>query len=343
MRHKSFVSVVLYCRDEAPALEAFLDRVGPWLAAHFELHELVVVDDNSLDDPTPVVTACATRHRLNAVVIRLARRHGVEAGIKAGLDQAMGDWVYEVESPVTDFPLDTLALMHEVATTRGCDIVTASGDEGSLRSRIFYRLVNRYSDLDTPLRTERLRLTSRRTLTAMLAMREKVRYRKALYAVLGHRHEHLRYTPTVVDPAVRPRRLDRETTSLAFDVLLSFSGFGLRLAHRLSLGFGALSIAGIIYAVTVFLVKSDLIQGWTTLAILVSGGLTGLFLILGVLGEYLARILVEVRARPTYSVRDRVVCHSAEAPGHVAGPPGPYLRAQMTGERADSAPIGLGS
>ncbi|SBT37700.1 glycosyltransferase [Micromonospora auratinigra] len=342
MRHKTFVSVVLYCRDETPTLETFLDRVGPWLAEHFELHELVVVDDNSAQDPTPTVTACARRHRLNAAVIRLARRHGVEAGIKAGLDQAMGDWVFEVESPVTDFPLDVLGRMYEVATVDGCDVVTAAGDEGSLRSRIFYRLVNRYSDLDIPLRTERLRLTSRRTLTAMLAMREKVRYRKALYAVLGHRHEHLRYTPTGSGRAVPQRRLDRETTSLAFDILLSFSGFGLRLAHRLSLAFGALSLAGIGYAVTVFLVKSDLVQGWTTLAILVSGGLTGLFLILGVLGEYLARILIEVRARPTYSVRDRVVCQAAELPGQAAGPPGPYLHAQITGEQPHPAPLGSG-
>ncbi|WDZ82434.1 glycosyltransferase [Micromonospora cathayae] len=342
MAFKTFVSLVLYCRNDA-ALERFLEQVGPWLTEHFELHELVVVDDNSTNDPTPLVRACATRHRLNAVVIRLARRHGVEAGIKAGLDRAMGDWVFELESPTVDFPLDTLALMYQVGTTGGCDIVTASGDDGPLRSRIFYRLVNHYSDLDTPLRTERLRLTSRRALAAMLAMREKVRYRKALYAILGHRHQHLRYTRTTVDSTAHRRRLNRETSSLAFDVLLSFSNFGLRVAHRLSLMFGSLSLAGIGYATAVFLFKSDLIEGWTTLAILVSGGFTGVFLILGVLGEYLARILVEVRARPMYSVQDAMVYHSAELPGQDAGPPGPYLHEQLTNAPAHPATLGAGA
>lgn len=137
-----------------------------------------------------------------------------------------------------------------------------------------------------------------------------------------------------MDTAAR-RRLDRETSSLAFDILLSFSDFGPRVAHRLSLTFGALSLAGIAYAVAVFLVKSDPIEGWTTLAILVSGGFTGLFLILGVLGEYLARFLVEVRARPMYAVRDVVVCQPAEAPGRTAGPPGPYLHDQVTGAPDD--------
>ncbi|WFE19295.1 glycosyltransferase [Solwaraspora sp. WMMD937] len=333
MPYQTFVSFVLYCRDD-PDLDRFLAQLGPWLSEHFDLHELVVVDDNSTVDPTPLVREYADRYQLNAVMVRLARRHGVEAGMKAGLDRAMGDWVFELESPTVDFPLNVLARMYERATTGGCDIVTASGDDGPLRSRMFYRLVNRYSDLDTPLRTERLRLTSRRTLAAMLAMREKVRYRKALYAILGHRHEHLRYTRTTVDTAAR-RRLDRETSSLAFDILLSFSDFGPRVAHRLSLTFGALSLAGIAYAVAVFLVKSDPIEGWTTLAILVSGGFTGLFLILGVLGEYLARILVEVRARPMYAVRDVVVCQPAEAPGRTAGPPGPYLHDQVTGAPDD--------
>jgi glycosyltransferase involved in cell wall biosynthesis len=314
VKHKTFASVVLYTRDDQEAVAMLLERVGPWFESHFELYEIVVVDDASVGSE-PRITQVATELGLNVVSILLARRHGLEAGIKAGLDRAMGDWVFEIDSVHIDFDLNVLEEMFNVGS-QGYDIVTASGDDGPLRSRLFYRFVNHCAELDTPLRSERVRLSSRRALNSMLAMREKVRYRKALYAVLGYRHHHLRYEQVGSSAGRRPLRVDRETWSLAFDILLSFSGFGLRLAHRLSLVFGALSVAVICYAVTVFLCKEDVIQGWTTLTILVSGGFSGLFLILGILGEYLSRILIEVRGRPMYSVRDTFVHTSLGASDH---------------------------
>jgi glycosyltransferase involved in cell wall biosynthesis len=322
--HKTFVSVVVYTRHEAEAAAEFVAAFGPWLAARFSLYEIVLVDDAS--DTLGPALAAAERHGVNIVGIQLARRHGVEAGIKAGLDRAMGDWVFELETAGVDFTPDLLDDMY-AAAGGGFDVVTASGDDGSWRSRLFYRFVNRYADLDTPLRTERVRLTSRRTLGAMLAMREKVRYRKALYAVLGHRRSHLRYLPTQTAAA---RRMDRETSSLAFDILLSFSGFGLRLAHRLSLIFGVLSVAAVGYAVFVFAFRSA-VEGWTTLTVLISGGFTGLFLILGVLGEYLARILVEVRGRPHYSIRTTAVHTPADTAVPAQAPPA-FLARELAGD-----------
>ena len=138
----------------------------------------------------------------------------------------------------------------------------------------------------------------------MLAMKEKVRYRKALYAVVGSRQDHIRYDKQPHLTTSARRRLDRETSSLAFDILLSFSGFGLRMAHRLSFTFGAISVIAVFYAVFIYLTRDNVVEGWTTVTVLTSGGFAGLFLVLGVLGEYLALILIEVRGRPLYAVRD---------------------------------------
>jgi len=112
----------------------------------------------------------------------------------AGLERAVGDWVLEFESTAVDFETSLIGQMYEQAA-RGFEIVTAAGDTGTMRSRLFYAVVNRYADLDEPLRTVRLRLTSRRSLAAMLSMQEKVRYRKALYAFVGARQHHIVYKP----------------------------------------------------------------------------------------------------------------------------------------------------
>ena len=256
MRNKTFLSVVLYTRDDLPALCGFLRQIGTWLQENFELYEIVIVDDASAVDVLPQIAETAAAYGVNVVAIRLARRHGVEAGIKAGLDRALGDWIFELESAHVDFKLEVLQEMYRWGS-EGNDIVTASGDRGSLRSRLFYRFVNHYAELDSPLRTERVRLTSRRTLNAMLAMHEKVRYRKAMYAVLGHQHHHLTYQRITVGPPGLTKKLDRETSSLAFDILLSFSGFGLRIAHRLSFAFGAFSVSTVVYAIVIYMFKNE--------------------------------------------------------------------------------------
>lgn len=303
MKQKTYLSVVVYVRNESATVEGFLQEIGQYVSQAFELYEIVVVDDASSDDTLERARRVALTRQYEISVVELARRHGVEAGIQAGLERAVGDWVLELESTAIDFPTSLIGSMYEQAA-RGFEVVTAAGDKGSPRSRLFYAVVNRYADLDQPLRTVRLRLTSRRSLAAMLAMQEKVRYRKALYALVGARQHHMVYSPRPDAQTSRVRRrFDRETSSLAFDVLLSFSGFGLHLAHRLSFAFGLLSVLGIAYAVFVYLFVEDVVQGWTTMTVLVSAGFAGLFLVLGVLGEYLSRILIEVRRRPLYAIR----------------------------------------
>lgn len=290
------------------------------------MYEIIVMDDASEDDTLGQARRCALAGNHAISVMELSRRHGVEAAMQAGLERAVGDWVFELESTVLDFDLGLLTRMYSHGA-RGFEIVTASGDRGPARSRLFYAVVNRYADLDQPLRSVRVRLTSRRSLNAMLAMKEKVRYRKALYAFVGARQHHVVYP---ADPALQaraPRRIDRETTRLAFDVLLSFSGFGLRLAHRLSFAFGLLSLFASAYALFIYMFKENVVQGWTTVTVLTSGGFAGLFLVLGIIGEYLARILIEVRARPLYSVRTTDV---VVPPGSAEPKAEPYF---MSGQR----------
>lgn len=215
MKRATYASLVVYVRNDLEHVEPFLKSVGEFLRDAFELYEIVLVDDASTDGSLEQARRIARDGELQLTILELGRRHGVEAAIQAALERSAGDWVFELESPALDFPLALLTDMYEQAS-RGFDIVTATGDEGSARSRLFYSVVNRYADLDEPLRTVRLRLTSRRSLATMLSMKEKVRYRKALYAYVGARQHHLTYTPTASLRA--ERRLNRETSSLASDL-----------------------------------------------------------------------------------------------------------------------------
>lgn len=309
MKHQAFVSLVLYARNEGQTVGGFLRQIDRVLDESFEFHEIVVVDDASTDGTAQAATEVARGLSGPTTVLELARPHRVEAGIIAGLERAVGDFVFELETSNVDFDLGLFRELFDVAST-GIDVVAAGSEQESRRSKRFYGILNRFSNLGVELATERIRLVSRRALNAMLALKEKVRYRKALYALTGFPHRRLTYRPAT-SPKATERPLSRETAWLALDILLSFSSFGLRVAHILSLVFAAFSVLVILYAIAAYLFLDEVAAGWTTLMIVLSLGLAGLFLMLGIIGEYLARILVEVRGRPLYAIRSAQVFHPA--------------------------------
>lgn len=341
MKHQAFVSLVVYIHSERDTVTAFLREADRVLDETFEHHEIVVVDDDSTDGSAQAVAEIAPSLKGSTTVLELARHHGVEAGILAGLERSVGDFVFELETTLIDFDQHVVRKLFEVAST-GVDIVAAGGESGSRKSRWFYRILNRYGNLGVQLASERVRLVSRRALNAMLGLKEKVRYRKALYALTGFRHQRLTYQ---FGPSAKSaeRGVKRETIGLAFDVLLSFSSVGLRVAHWLSLAFTGFSVLVILYSIGVFLFLDNVVSGWTTLMIVISLGLAGVFLILGIIGEYLARILVEVRGRPLYALRSSRVFHPSppmldvsEATGEQLLRPPSFVRSQLEGTAPES-------
>ncbi|GAC1441618.1 MAG: hypothetical protein NVS3B26_11500 [Mycobacteriales bacterium] len=122
------------CRDATPNVR-FLGWRGDVEVVHATTGVALLTSDNE-GMPVSVVEAalCGTPA---VSVVELSRRHGVEAGMQAGVERVVGDWIFELKSGVLDFDLELLARMYEQAA-RGFEIVTAAGDRGSVRSRLFY-------------------------------------------------------------------------------------------------------------------------------------------------------------------------------------------------------------
>ncbi|MBW3577910.1 MAG: glycosyltransferase [Actinobacteria bacterium] len=332
-RQPTFVSAVVYARDAGPGVAVALRTLSDTLGALFALHEIVLVDDGSQDETATYARACVAQLQGSLLVVELPRSHGRELAMLAGLSRATGDWVYELDDPVPDHDLDLLRELY-ITAARGHDIVAASPGVSSTAAGWFYRIANRLSYLDEPLSTERTRLVSRRALNAMLDLKERTRYRQALYSLTGFP----KITLTYRSAAPRRQRLDGRTLSLALDVIIAYSDIGPRVAELLSLLFGLFSVGAVGYVVAVNLFSDSVVEGWTTLMVLVSVGLAGTFLTLGLIAEYLARILREVRSRPLYVVEretthlgDRAAGSSRQpnsaaqatsGAGSPAGPPG---------------------
>ena len=238
-QHK-FISVVIRCHNAEQRLPAFLAAVDRHFDERFDAYEIVVVDDASSDRSTQVVKSVAPTLHCALSLVELAHFHGVEAAMVAGLDRAMGDFVFEFDDTFMDYPFEVLDRMYDSAVN-GFDVVAASPDNLGWGLRAFYAVCNWFSGIKPPLSYERLRLSSRRALDAMLHQRERIRDRQVLYRYTGYRYLRLDY-PADRKAGHHPR------TSLRFglDVFFSFTDAGVRISRAFFLFFAAVSALSIV-------------------------------------------------------------------------------------------------
>ena len=213
----------------------------------------------------------------------------------AGLDRAMGDFVFEFDDTFMDYPFEVLDRMYDSAVS-GFDVVAAAPDHLGWGLRSFYAVCNWFSGIQPPLSYERLRVSSRRALDAMLHQRERIRDRQVLYRYTGYRYLRLDY-PADRTAGHHPR------TSLRFglDVFFSFTDAGVRISRAFFLFFAAVSALSIVASFfAVHQRQGDALGAGLTS--IIAAGFAGLYFVLAVVGEYAARILAEVRSRPIYTM-----------------------------------------
>lgn len=302
------VSIVVPAFNEAGALRGTLDMIARHVSALVPHYEIVVVDDGSRDATAHIASECA--NRLPVTLVRFSRNFGKEAAISAGLQHARGDVVVCMDAD-GQHSADLLGAM--LAHWRdGYDMVYAvradrdqQGLFNRIGSRLFYRMMNMGGRLDIPPNAGDFRLMDRCVVDALLALPERQRFMKGMYAWVGFRSIGLPYTPL-------PRAAGETTFNrlnlmrLAWTGLTSFSVLPLRMASLTGLALSTLAFAYGLYIVVEKMVLGVDVPGWPTVvvSIMFFSGVQLLFI--GILGEYLARVYEEVKGRPPYVVAEVV-------------------------------------
>ena len=294
------LSVVVPAYNEAGALASTLDMIARHLAALVPHYEIVVVDDGSRDATAQIAADCA--ERLPVTLVRFSRNFGKEAAISAGLQHARGDVVVCMDAD-GQHSADLLGTM--LAHWReGWDMVYAvradraeQGLFNRLGSKLFYRMMNASGRLDIPPNAGDFRLMDRRVVDALLALPERQRFMKGMYAWVGFRSIGIAGMTTF-------NRLN--LMRLAWTGLTSFSVLPLRMASLIGLLLSTVAFAYGLYEVIEKLLFGVDVPGWPTVvvSIMFFSGVQLLFI--GILGEYLARVYDEVKGRPPYIVAEVV-------------------------------------
>jgi glycosyltransferase involved in cell wall biosynthesis len=305
-RTDTFVSVVAPLLNDAPIVADFVREVTEVLRANYTNYELVLVDDGSADGTVSEVNRLLETHEC-VRMLALSRSFGEEAAIAAGLDSAIGDFVV-VMMPNTD-PPEVVPML--VAKARsGHDVVFGvrrrsrpESVAARVLAQVFYWYARRVLKLPLRENASHFRAMSRRTVNAIIQVRDRARYLRLLSLNVGFIHEAVAYDEIERNP-LRPRRSVVERIGVAMDMIIANSAHPLRFVTFLGIAGASLNVLYACYVVIVYIVMADVAEGWTTLSLQGAGMFFLCFLVLTVLSEYVGHILNEVSSRPLYYVRE---------------------------------------
>ncbi|MGH8976915.1 MAG: glycosyltransferase family 2 protein, partial [Acidimicrobiia bacterium] len=270
--------------------------------------EVVLVDDGSTDGSYELMLSLQQRDA-RIKVLRLTRNFGHQIAITAGLDHAQGRAAIIMDADLQDPPEVALELAKK--WREGYQVVYAVRDEraGESKAKLatanwFYRLMGRMSEVSIPPDAGDFRLVDRRALDSVLAMREHRRYMRGLFAWVGYDQVGVHYS-RAARHAGRTKYPLRKMMRFATDGIVSFSAAPLRLALNVGFLVSMLSfLLGLLTVVLKLIGIDNVVPGWASIAVALTF-FSGIQLtVLGVMGEYIARIYEEVQQRPLYLVRD---------------------------------------
>jgi dolichol-phosphate mannosyltransferase len=302
------LSIVIPLLNEEEVIAELDRRLRNMLDGLGVTWEAIFVDDGSTDRSPEMLRALADaepRYR----VLSLSRNFGHQIAMTAGLDHAEGEAVVVMDADLQD-PPDVIREMLD-RWRAGFDVVYAvrSRREGDglfkrATAAAFYRVMRMMVGIDLPVDTGDFRLTSRRVVLALRALRETHRFVRGFVVWVGFKQASVsfvragRFAGTTKYPLRRMLRF-------AVDGITSFSIVPLRLSSLLSVlsGLSALGIA--LWAAWVRFFVNGVVPGWTSILLAISLSSAAQFLMIGILGEYVGRIYEEVKRRPLYIVGDR--------------------------------------
>ena len=302
------LDLIIPCYNEAQVLPLMFDalkNVRTQLAAYD--CRFIFVDDGSADETLNVLKSFAAEDRA-VRYLSFSRNFGKEAAMLAGLRASTAEIVGILDADLQHSPALLVDMLGAIEA--GYDIAAAKrtdrSGESKLKSRLsdgFYKIANRFSDVQIDPGAQDFRVMRRAVVDALLSMPEHHRFTKGLFAFVGFRTKWFSHENTVRAAGETKWSL-KKLLFYAFDGILAFSD---RLL-LLPLICGILMCGGSVLALLVQLVL-QLFTPVTVAAVhpilAVAFLLTGLVLAaLGLLGMYLARVLSEVRGRPQYIVRE---------------------------------------
>lgn len=302
------ISIIVPCYNEECNVRPFYNEIIklPERLPEDTQLELIFVNDGSRDHTIDIVKDLAQSDSM-VKYIDFSRNFGKEAAMLAGLEHAAGDYVVVIDADLQD-PPSLIPEMYDIIRNGDCErVATRRVDrkgEPPVRSffaRMFYRLINKISDVKIVDGARDFSMMSRKMVNSVLSLKEKNRFSKGLFEWAGYKTKWLEFKNHNRNAGASKWSFWK-LFSYSIEGIVSFSNYPLILSAFLGVILCIVSLFFVAVIVIRRIVFGDPVAGWasTISVILFVSGLQQLMI--GIIGSYLARIFIEVKGRPSYVV-----------------------------------------
>ncbi|MDC0427104.1 glycosyltransferase family 2 protein [Pelagibacteraceae bacterium] len=301
------ISIVFSFKDEEKNIPELVDRV----AKAFKLiknwsYELIFVNDASIDSSEDVLVKLQSEHPIT--IINMSRNFGVASCVIAGFKQAKGDAIVYMDTDLQDPPelIEKLILEHE----NGADIVhtvrTKRLGESKIKmfvTKLGYRIINFFSDIDLQINAGDFKLISRRALDEILKLKEFRPYIRGLSVWVGFKQSIVYYVRDPRRHGVTHVPMGHKQVE---ELMYGITAYSLKpLYYSIIIGFVCILIS-IALMIHTFHAKFNELSAFGSASVLISISFFSGMIILsqGIIGIYIARIFEQVRGRKSYVIKD---------------------------------------
>ncbi len=300
---------IVPCYNESEALPAFYEAVSKVFANLSGVAaSLIFVDDGSRDSTLEAIKSIAEKDS-SVKYISFSRNFGKEAAMLAGLKMSRADFVGIIDADLQHSP-ELIPEMLKAVADEGYDIAAARrvdrSGEAKLKSafsRAFYKLINRISDAQIEEGAQDFRIMNRKVVNAIISMPEYNRFSKGIFSWVGFKTKWFEHE--------NQKRVAGTTKwsfwklfTYAVDGIIGFSTAPLKLSLIVGTFTSLIGFLYALYTIVKTLIFGPDVNGYPSLicAILIIGGLV--LISLGITGEYIARMYMEVKNRPDYIINE---------------------------------------
>lgn len=303
------ITLVIPCFNEEENIYPFFNLCKETLNKNF-LYEFIYINDGSKDKTFEMISSLIKENiDENIIGINFSRNFGKEAAILAGLKSASGDYISVIDADLQQNPKYVNEMVNLLELNQTLDMVAAYQDkrrEGSVHrffKKLFYSLINKISETHFEKDASDFRTFTSNVKDAILSLEEYNRFSKGIFSWVGFNVEYIPYQ-------VEDRKFGKTTWSLksltkyAIEGFVGFSTVPLKIATILGFITSIFSILYMLFIIGQKIFVGIDIEGYATIVTLILF-FSGLILLsLGIIGEYLSKIYLEVKNRPHYIVKE---------------------------------------